>query len=112
MWATEHQKPSEHAQLASTFSSAAIIISVRPSNAWLSFRRVSGPEGVGEEAGAELLVDVLLGVLLVEWLVEDGVGVDEDEGVQVLLGVQVDEGVSLDHVDDGSGVQVEDVVWW
>lgn len=81
----------------------------------MSLRRVSGPDGVGEEAGVELLVDVL-GVLLVEWLVEDGVGVDEDEGVQVLLGVQVDEGSSLllDHhvVGDGSGDQVEDVVLW
>ena len=81
----------------------------------MSLRRVSGPVGVGEEAGVELLVEVLLGVLLVEWLVEDGVGVDEDEGVQVLLGVQDDEGSSLllDHhvVEDGSGDQVEVVEW-
>lgn len=81
-------------------------ISARPRTAWLSFARVSGPVEVVSAAGATLAEELAL-ELLVGTLEDDGV--EEEDGVQVVLGVQLDDddhSELLDQVVLGSGVQV------
>jgi hypothetical protein len=66
---------------------------------------VAGAEGVAEASPAGTLLALIRGVEeLATWLME---GVALEEGVLVMTGVQVDEGVSVE-VEDGVGVGVDE----
>lgn len=73
---------------------------------WIEAALVAGAEGVAEALSpAGVLLALIRGVEeLAMWLIE---GVALEEGVLVMTGVQVDEGVSVE-VEVGVGVGVDD----